>query len=97
MTCTILVGCCIQVDHWERAKRLVEIPLLEKQYQQQIVDDRAFHEQQEEERVATEIKDRKEKEENRERMGRMEASRDEFLKQIKKERHEAHLVSVSLL
>ena len=97
MTCTILVGCCIQVDHWERAKRLVEIPLLEKQYQQQIVDDRAFHEQQEEERVATEIKDRKEKEENRERMGRMEASRDEFLKQIKKERHEAHLVSVSSL
>ena len=73
----------------------MEIPLLEKQYQQQIVDDRAFHEQQEEERVAAEIKDRKEKEENRERMGRMEASRDEFLKLIKKERHEAHLVSAS--
>ena len=67
-----------QVDHWERAKRLVEIPLLEKEYQQQIVDDKAFHEQQEEERVATEIRERKEMEENRERMGRMEPSRDRF-------------------
>lgn len=83
----------VQIDHWERAKRLVEIPLLEKQYQQQIVDDKTFHEQQEEERVVTEIKDRKEKEENRERLSRMEANRDEFLKQIQRERHEAHLVS----
>ena len=31
----------------------MEIPLLEKQYQQQIEDDKAFHEQQEEERVRT--------------------------------------------
>ena len=41
-----------QIDHWERAKRLVEMPLLEKQYKQQIVEDRQFHEEQEEERVS---------------------------------------------
>lgn len=83
----------VQVDHWERAKRLVEIPLLEKEYQQQIVDDQAFHEQQEEERVVTEIRERKEMEENRERMGRMEPSRDRFLEVIRRERQEAHKVS----
>lgn len=43
--------------------------------------------------VTTEIKDRKEKEENRERMGRMESSRDDFLKQVQQERHDAYLVS----
>ena len=68
---------------------------MEKQYLQQIEDDRAFHEQKEEERVTAEVKDRKEKEENRVRMGRMESSRDEFLEQIRRERHEAHLVSPS--
>ena len=73
----------------------MELPLLEKQYQQQIVEDRAFHEQQEEERVATEIKDRKEKEENRERMGQMESSGEEFLDIVQSERHEAHLVNLS--
>lgn len=40
-----------QVDYFERAKRLVEVPLLQNQYQQQIKDDRLFHEEQEEERV----------------------------------------------
>ena len=30
---------------------MVEVPLLEKQYQQQIVEDRNFHEQEEEKRV----------------------------------------------
>ena len=61
---------------------------------EQIEDDRAFHEQKEEERVTAEIKDRKEKEENRVRMGHMESSRDEFLDQIRLERHEAYLVSL---
>ena len=40
-----------QVDYFERAKRLVEVSLLRDQYQQQIDDDRLFHEEQEEERV----------------------------------------------
>ena len=84
-----------QIDHWERAKRLVEVPLLEKQYQDQVVEDRAFHEQQEEERVAAEIRDREEKEENRERLGQMESSRQEFLEVIQGERHTEHLVSIT--
>lgn len=42
--------------------------------------------------MTTEIKDRKEKEENRERLMRMESSKSEFLKQVQQERHEAHLV-----
>ena len=75
----------------------MEIPLLEKNYQQQIVEDKTFHEQQEEERVATEIRERKEMEENKERMGHMESSRLEFLEVVRKEREEAHMVSVSPL
>ena len=47
-----------------------------------------FHSQ-----VMAEIEDRKEREENRGRMGRMEADRDNFLEQIKQERREANLVS----
>ena len=42
-----------QVDYFERAKCLVSIPLLQKQYQQQIEEDRHFHEEQEEERVSS--------------------------------------------
>ena len=41
------------MDYLERAKRLVEIPLLEKQYEEQRVKDRQFHEEQEEEKVGT--------------------------------------------
>ena len=70
----------------------MEIPLLEKHYQQQIVEDKAFHEQQEEERVSTEVRERKEMDENRERMGRMESNRREFLNVVRKERQEAHMV-----
>ena len=69
--------------------------MLEKQYQRQIEEDKAFHEQQEEERVTTEVQDRKEKEENRARMGRMESNRDEFFDVIRRERNEAYLVSVA--
>lgn len=41
-----------KVDYFERAKRLAEIPLLQKQYEEQRVSDRQFHEEQEEERVS---------------------------------------------
>jgi len=41
-----------KVDYFERAKRLAEIPLLQKQYEEQRVSDHQFHEEQEEERVS---------------------------------------------
>ena len=41
----------LKVDYMERAKRLVEIPLQEAYYKNQIAKDSKFHEEQEEERV----------------------------------------------
>ena len=40
-----------RIDYMERAKREVELPLLEQYYQQQREKDRQLHEQREEERV----------------------------------------------
>ena len=40
-----------QHDYFIRAKRIAEIPILENQYQEQINEDRRFHEQQEDEKV----------------------------------------------
>ena len=41
-----------QIDYFERAKRMVEIPLLTKQYEEQKEKDRQFHDEYEEERVS---------------------------------------------
>ena len=40
------------MDYFERAKRLEEIPLVEKYYEEEKVKDREFWEQQEAERVS---------------------------------------------
>ena len=42
----------MKVDHFERAKRLEEIPLLMKQYEEFVVADKEFWEQQQDEKVA---------------------------------------------
>lgn len=41
----------VQVDYFERAKRLEEIPLLQKSLEEKQVQDKAFWEQQEKERI----------------------------------------------
>lgn len=40
-----------KMDYFERAKRLEELPLLEKQYQEQREADKKFHEEREEQKV----------------------------------------------
>ena len=42
----------LQIDYFERAKRLEEVPLLQKYSQEQAESDRRLHEEQEEERVS---------------------------------------------
>ncbi len=42
----------IKVDYFERAKRIVELPKLEKHSQQQLEADRQFHAEQEEQKVS---------------------------------------------
>ena len=43
--------CAMQVDHFERAKRLAEIPYLEQQYEQQKIDDEQFFKEQQQAKV----------------------------------------------
>ena len=46
--------------------------------------------------VRTEIAERKEREENKERLGRMKSDKEEFLQRLKQERHQVHLVRRAL-
>lgn len=49
-----LFGCLVkQVDYLERAKRLVELSLLEQHYEEQQLTDREFHVEQENQMVGT--------------------------------------------
>jgi hypothetical protein len=48
-----------RVDHFERAKRLEEIPLLTKQYEEFVVADKEFWDQEQEEKVTYRCKARK--------------------------------------
>lgn len=46
-----LIFLCFQIDYFERAKRLEEIPLIKKAYEEQRIKDMELWELQEEERV----------------------------------------------
>lgn len=47
-----LLGLALQIDYFERAKRLEEIPLIKKAYEEQRIKDMELWELQEEERVS---------------------------------------------
>ena len=80
----------------ERAKRIMEIPKLEKQYEEQIQNDRLFHEQEEEEKVlyihrltsvavimmqvTSAIKEREEAVATKSRLDHMQEGKEEFMK-----------------
>ena len=51
----VLTWCafCWQVDHLARAMRQVEIPMLKAKYEEHLVEDKKFWEEQEDERVIT--------------------------------------------
>uniref|UniRef100_A0A1B6EIE9 Eukaryotic translation initiation factor 3 subunit A n=1 Tax=Cuerna arida TaxID=1464854 RepID=A0A1B6EIE9_9HEMI len=78
-----------KVDYFERAKRLEEIPLMKKSFDEKEVLDRKFWEQQEAERRAMVIAERKLAVDHRERLERMHADRDIFFEKIKAQRNAA--------
>ena len=49
----VIVLCVVQVDYFERAKRLVELALLEQHYEEQRLADREFHIERENQMVST--------------------------------------------
>ncbi|KAL1498328.1 hypothetical protein ABEB36_009141 [Hypothenemus hampei] len=79
-----------KVDYFERAKRLEEIPLLQESLKERQLQDQNFWEQQEKERIAAEIEERKLAVATRDRLIRMKADKDEFLAKLKKERHNVY-------
>ncbi|CAH0758473.1 unnamed protein product [Diatraea saccharalis] len=79
-----------KVDYFERAKRLEEIPLLQKSLEEKQVQDKAFWEQQEKERIQQLIEARARDVATSERLVRMLAHRDEFVTKLQSERGTAH-------
>ncbi|XP_058129450.1 eukaryotic translation initiation factor 3 subunit A [Anopheles ziemanni] len=75
-----------KVDYFERAKRLEEIPLIEKYLQERAVQDKEFWEKQEAARIEAAIAERKNAEACQERLKRMLPDREIYWQQLKNER-----------
>ncbi|CAG9760936.1 unnamed protein product [Ceutorhynchus assimilis] len=76
-----------KVDYFERAKRLEEIPLLQESLVDRQLQDQTFWEQQEKERIAFAIEERKLAVSTRDRLIRIKPDKDQFLAKLKKQRN----------
>lgn len=83
-----------KVDYFERAKRLEEIPLIQASMKERQLQDQAFWEQQEKERIQAAIEERKLAVATRERLQRMKTDKDAFLEKLRKERNSIYEVSI---
>lgn len=75
-----------KVDHLERAKRIEEVPLLEKYLAERQVQDKLLWKQQEEERIAQLQEERKVAMLHRDRLMRMRVDKDKFIDKLKSAR-----------
>ncbi|XP_049592997.1 eukaryotic translation initiation factor 3 subunit A [Syngnathus scovelli] len=71
-----------KIDYFERAKRLEEIPLITKAYEEQRVKDMELWELQEEERISNMKIEREKALEHKKRMSRMMEDKENFLSKI---------------
>ncbi|XP_069095346.1 eukaryotic translation initiation factor 3 subunit A isoform X2 [Pleurodeles waltl] len=79
-----------KIDHFERAKRLEEIPLITKAYEEQRISDMDLWEQQEEERITTMKLEREKALEHKNRLSRMLEDRDTFEEKLKSSRRSVY-------
>ncbi|XP_042213227.1 eukaryotic translation initiation factor 3 subunit A-like [Homarus americanus] len=75
-----------KVDYFERAKRLVEIPLLKKMLEDEKEKDKEFWQSQEEDRVKKLVEEHQVSLEHSKRLNRMGSDRTDFLNQLKSTR-----------
>lgn len=75
-----------KIDYYERAKRLEEIPLLEEFLKKKQIEDKAFWEKQEADRIENAIAERKHQLAARDRLTRMYGDRDIFMNALREER-----------
>ncbi|XP_018593690.1 eukaryotic translation initiation factor 3 subunit A isoform X1 [Scleropages formosus] len=71
-----------KIDYFERAKRLEEIPLIKKAYEEQRIKDMELWELQEEERISNMKVEREKALEHKQRMSRMLEDKEKFLSKI---------------
>ncbi|XP_071337467.1 eukaryotic translation initiation factor 3 subunit A [Trachinotus anak] len=71
-----------KIDYFERAKRLEEIPLIKKAYEEQRIKDMELWELQEEERISNMQVEREKALEHKKRMSRMVEDKENFLSKI---------------
>ncbi|RXM36150.1 Eukaryotic translation initiation factor 3 subunit A [Acipenser ruthenus] len=71
-----------KIDYFERAKRLEEIPLIKKAYEEQRVQDMELWELQEEERISNMQVEREKALEHKQRLSRMMQDKDNFVSKI---------------
>ncbi|XP_051506806.1 eukaryotic translation initiation factor 3 subunit A-like isoform X2 [Myxocyprinus asiaticus] len=72
-----------KIDYFERAKRLEEIPLIKKAFEEQRIKDMELWELQEEERISNMKMEREKALEHKQRMSRMMEDKENFLSKIK--------------
>lgn len=83
-----------RVDYYERAKRLTEIPLIEKMLPEKQVQDKEFWEKHETTRIEQATAERKNAVAQQERLKRMLADRDVFADKLKAERNTVYVEKV---
>ncbi|XP_038070964.1 eukaryotic translation initiation factor 3 subunit A-like [Patiria miniata] len=76
-----------KVDFAARARRVEELPLLVKQYEQQAVEDRKIWEEMEEQRIAEAISEREKALESRDRLARMAGDKKKFAEMLEQTRY----------
>jgi len=82
-----------RVDYLERAKRLEEIPLLEKAFAEKEEQDRTFWDQHERELIQAQVEERALSVKTAERLLRMKDDKNAFLDKLKSERKNLYVVS----
>merc|ERR1712083_999510 len=75
-----------KVDHFQRALRLEELPLLKEQHEQIKDEGKIIWMEQEQERIEQERKDRTLAEESQIRLGKMKEDKDKYLENLLQER-----------
>ncbi|KAJ7328582.1 Eukaryotic translation initiation factor 3 subunit A [Desmophyllum pertusum] len=79
-----------KMDYFARATRVEEIPLLKKQYEEHLVLDKQFWEEQEEERINKAVSEHDKLMETSGRLQRMLPDKDDFVENLSKARQAAH-------
>jgi len=77
-------------DHFERAKRLEEIPLLKANYEVRRVEDKKLWDEMEADRIRLWDRDHKMALENKKRLARLVAYKDEYVNRLNEERNQLY-------